>query len=218
MIPRQSNLLRSMINEHVRRAVAGGRLRGLILNISAGSVDYRELIETQPGTQMIATDWLRAPTKVAVNVFCDAGALPFAPRSFDAVLCTEVLEHLPTPARTLSEARRVLKDGGWLLLTTPFQYHAHQRPYDYFRYTAQGLTSLLGDAGFDEIEIRRSGDSLAVLLYALRRQHWRGTTRLLNWAESFYLRRYGERAISADVWTDAMALGYCAHARAPRTP
>ena len=218
MIPRQSNLLRSMINEHVRRATRAGKLRGRVLNLSAGSVTYRELIESQPRTRMIATDWLHAPTEVQVDVFCDAAALPFGAGSFDAVLCTEVLEHLRTPARTLAEARRVLRDGGWLILTTPFQYHAHQRPHDYFRYTAQGLMALLADAGFTEVEIRRSGDSLAMLLYALRMQRWRGTTKLLNWMESVYLRRYGERAIGTDVWKDTMALGYCAHARATRTP
>ena len=218
MIPRDSNLLRSLISEHVRRAVAEGRLRGRILNISAGSIDYRALIEAQPGTQMIATDWLHAPTKVAVNVYCDAGALPFAARSFDGILCTEVLEHLAAPARTLAEAMRVLRPGGWLLLTTPFMYHAHQRPYDFFRYTVAGLEMLLSGAGFVEIEMRRSGDSLAVLLHSLKMQRWRGTSTLLRWAERAYLRQRGEIAVGSEIARDPMALGYCAMARSPSAP
>jgi SAM-dependent methyltransferase len=215
VIRRESNLLRSLINEHVRRAVADGKLAGRVLNISAGSIDYRELIESQAGARLIATDWLRAQTKVAVNVFCDAGALPFYSGSFSAVLCTEVLEHLPKPARTLSEAFRVLAPGGYLVLTTPFMYHAHQRPYDFFRYTAAGLQVLLGEAGFVDIQIRRSGDSLAVLLHSLKMQRWRGTTSILRWMESAYLRTRGDRAVNADVGSDPMALGYCATARSP---
>lgn len=216
MIPRESNLLRSLINEHVRRAVADGRLCGQVLNISAGSIDYRALIEAQPDTSMIATDWLRAPTKVAVDVFCDAGALPFAARSFNGVLCTEVLEHLPKPGRTLAEAMRVLLPGGWLVVTTPFMYHAHQRPYDFFRYTAAGIEMLMAEAGFVDVEVCRSGDSLAVLLHTLKMQRWRGTSTLLRWAETAYLRKRGERAVNADTSLDPMALGYCAVARSPQ--
>src|SRR2546426_939415 len=44
---------------------------------------------------------------------------PFAAGSFDAVLATEVLEHLAAPALFLTECRRALASGGWLLLTTP---------------------------------------------------------------------------------------------------
>lgn len=42
----------------------------------------------------------------------DAHALPFADESFDVVYCRYVLEHVPDPARALSEMRRVLRAGG----------------------------------------------------------------------------------------------------------
>lgn len=53
-------------------------------------------------------------------VQCDADlSLPFADESFDAVLLSEVIEHLADPALTLREIRRVLRAAGVVALTTP---------------------------------------------------------------------------------------------------
>ena len=48
--------------------------------------------------------------------------LPFSPESFDLVVSCEVIEHLEEPAKMLSEAKRVLKQGGTLILTTPYRF------------------------------------------------------------------------------------------------
>jgi ubiquinone/menaquinone biosynthesis C-methylase UbiE len=45
--------------------------------------------------------------------------LPFASASFDHILSLETLEHVPDPGQFLSEARRVVRDGGRLVLSTP---------------------------------------------------------------------------------------------------
>ena len=47
----------------------------------------------------------------------DAGDLPFEPRSFDAAFLCWVLEHVPSPARVLSEVRRVLAPGSPVYIT-----------------------------------------------------------------------------------------------------
>ena len=39
--------------------------------------------------------------------------------TFDAILCTEVLEHIPHPIKTIEEFNRLLKKGGQLILTAP---------------------------------------------------------------------------------------------------
>jgi len=52
-----------------------------------------------------------------VNI--DVNPLPFPDGFFDLVIFTEIIEHLTNPFFALSEIRRVLKPGGWLLITTP---------------------------------------------------------------------------------------------------
>lgn len=49
----------------------------------------------------------------------DAESIPFADNTFDVVICTEVIEHLLDPQKTISEFYRVLKPNGTLLLSTP---------------------------------------------------------------------------------------------------
>lgn len=53
--------------------------------------------------------------------------LPLSDEQFDAVILTEVLEHLPYPQITLRECRRVLKSGGCLVGSVPHAYHIRSR-------------------------------------------------------------------------------------------
>jgi ubiquinone/menaquinone biosynthesis C-methylase UbiE len=79
------------------------------------------------------------------NVECASKAvtsiteMSFAPASFDCILCSEVLEHVADDVKAMSELRRVLKPGGVLVVTVPFQkrfwaeddeYVGHVRRYD----------------------------------------------------------------------------------------
>lgn len=69
-----------------------------------------------------------------------------ADASYDAVICLAVLEHVPRPWDAIREMRRVLKPGGALFMYVPFlsPYHAMPGYYgDYFRYTEDGIRSLL---------------------------------------------------------------------------
>jgi ubiquinone/menaquinone biosynthesis C-methylase UbiE len=49
----------------------------------------------------------------------DIEAMPFSDGSFETVLCTEVLEHVPYPETALAEIRRVLRPGGLLIGSVP---------------------------------------------------------------------------------------------------
>lgn len=51
----------------------------------------------------------------------DITELPFADRSFDVVICSHVLEHVPDDAKALGELHRVLAPGGWALLLVPYR-------------------------------------------------------------------------------------------------
>jgi SAM-dependent methyltransferase len=49
----------------------------------------------------------------------DITSLPFDDRSFDAVICNHVLEHVPDDRAAMRELRRVLAPGGWAILLVP---------------------------------------------------------------------------------------------------
>ncbi len=83
--------------------------------------------------------------------------LPMGDNEFDAVLSTQVLEHLSKPQQSVNELYRVLKKGGVLYLTAPMAQAEHQVPYDFFRYTSYGLQHLLSEAGFSLIRIEPMG-------------------------------------------------------------
>lgn len=74
------------------------------------------------------------------------------------VVCLETLEHVKHPCRALREARRILKPGGYLLVSSPMRMGIHDYPADYWRMTADGLSILLADAGFEEYEAEDTGE------------------------------------------------------------
>ena len=89
-----------------------------------------------------------------IDIFAQATALPFKDETFDVVLCTEVMEHVPEPQMMLDEIYRVLKPGRTLIFTTPFLVPLHEQPYDFFRYTPLALRYMLEKSGYDIIIIK----------------------------------------------------------------
>jgi 2-polyprenyl-6-hydroxyphenyl methylase/3-demethylubiquinone-9 3-methyltransferase len=91
--------------------------------------------------------------------------LPFADRSFDVVLCTEVIEHTPDPGRAVRELARMVRPGGTLVLTTPNRvWHPaielanrlKLRPYEGFENWSlpSQLRHWLEGAGHEVLEVR----------------------------------------------------------------
>lgn len=55
----------------------------------------------------------------AVVLAGDAARLPFPDNSFDRIICSEVLEHVPDPDAVLEEISRILKPGGLFIASVP---------------------------------------------------------------------------------------------------
>jgi len=66
-----------------------------------------------------------------LDIISDITNIPEPDESFDAIMCTEVLEHLPCPEKAISEFSRLLKPDGILILTAPFCSLTHYAPYHY---------------------------------------------------------------------------------------
>jgi SAM-dependent methyltransferase len=122
-------------------------LQGRVLDVGCGQRPYEALV---PAREYVGVDIDSELTRrlARADVFYDGKVLPFADASFDAVLCSQVLEHVFTPAEFLTEIRRVLRPGGVLLLATPFVWDEHEQPHDFGRYSSFGLRALLERNGF----------------------------------------------------------------------
>lgn len=88
-------------------------------------------------------------TYVADLCMCNCSVIDSS--RFDVILCTEVLEHTRYPWRAARELRRLLKPGGLLALTTPFNFRIHGPSPDCWRFTHEGLKTLL--EGFSEVNV-----------------------------------------------------------------
>lgn len=71
---------------------------------------------------------------------------------FDYVVCTEVLEHVLQPFDAVAEIRRMLRPGGVLFLSTPFDFRIHGPLPDCWRFTEHGLRALLRDFAIESLE------------------------------------------------------------------
>ena len=73
--------------------------------------------------------------------------MPLPDDSVDAVMSTQVLEHVTDPARYLGECFRVLKPGGRLLLSTHGIFIYHPDPVDLWRWTSGGMRYVIERGG-----------------------------------------------------------------------
>ncbi len=99
-----------------------------LLEVGCGAGDF-SLHLAKLGAQVTGTDFsskaieianLKRATQTSTAQFqvADAGELPFKDQVFDLVISCECLEHVPDPAKALTEMFRVLRPGGRLILTT----------------------------------------------------------------------------------------------------
>jgi SAM-dependent methyltransferase len=114
-----------------------------LLDVGCGSRPYESLF-VERGAAYVGCDM---EGSAHADVFGLADALPVEDASFDVVLCTQVLEHVPDPAAAVRELRRVLKPGGRALVSTHGVAVYHPSPTDYWRWTSSGLERLFSENG-----------------------------------------------------------------------
>jgi SAM-dependent methyltransferase len=143
--------------------------RGCLLDVGCGAKPYRQVfgnVSRYIGIDRPAAQGAR--TNSAPDVLAGADAIPFANETFDTVLATQVLEHLPDPGAFLRDACRVLKTGGSLILTFPHVSPLHEEPRDYYRYTEHGSRHLCEVSGFQMRELIPMGGGWLTVGYLIR--------------------------------------------------
>jgi SAM-dependent methyltransferase len=116
--------------------------RAQVLNIGAGGDIGKTLMRhaAQQQFQVVALD---IDAQRRPDIVGDICAYDFKGQQFDTIVMAEILEHIHSPHLALENVHRILKNGGRLILTTPFIFPIHEAPYDYYRYTRYGLAYLL---------------------------------------------------------------------------
>lgn len=175
-----------MNNEQIRNAWVKQTLqkipRGMhILDAGAGEQRYREFCSHLEYTAQDFGKYDGRGDSVGLQnqalwdtsknqIVSDIVDIPVPDRSFDAIMCTEVFEHLPEPVKALKEFSRILGPGGHLILTAPVCSLTHQSPYYFYNgFSRYFYEKFLPDYGFRIIEITPSGSYPEYLAQELMR-------------------------------------------------
>lgn len=108
-------------------------------------------------------------SKNKIDIVSDIVAIPVPDASYDAILCSEVLEHVPDPLAALREMQRILKLGGRLILTAPFASYSHFEPFHF----SSGFSRFfyqhhLPDMGFKILDLQMNGNYYEYLALKIR--------------------------------------------------
>ena len=135
-----------------------------VLDVGAGSAPYREFFShcryfVQDFAQLDPSQLLHGAYG-DVDYVSDAASIPVDAGSFDAVICTEVLEHVGEPIKVVKEISRVLRPGGKLILTAPLGSGIHQEPFHFYGgFTPYWYERFLAQAGFEDIHVEPNAGS-----------------------------------------------------------
>jgi len=69
------------------------------------------------------------------------------------VCCFEVLEHTKDPCKAINNIYSIMDKNDYLLASVPFNFHIHDEPNDFYRFTFYGLKMLFSN--FSEVEIKK---------------------------------------------------------------
>jgi SAM-dependent methyltransferase len=142
---------REWVAAQAKKLPAGSR----VLDVGAGPGQYRELFaHCEYRTQDFGQEPGTIGRYTKLDYESDITAIPVESASFDAILCTEVIEHVPDPVAAVREMARILKPGGRIFLTAPLASFLHQEPYQFYGgYTPYWYQKFLPEVGIDVEEI-----------------------------------------------------------------
>jgi ubiquinone/menaquinone biosynthesis C-methylase UbiE len=164
------------LEQILQRIPAGSR----ILDAGAGELQYKRFC---PHLDYVSQDFAQyngkgdgkglqtgAWDQSGLDIVSDITSIPEADASFDAVVCIEVLEHVPYPIDALRELSRLTKPGGTLIVTAPFCSLTHFAPYFYQTgYSRYFYEYWLRELGFDIEEMNWNGNYFEYLAQELQR-------------------------------------------------
>lgn len=206
-----------------------------VLDVGAGDCRYRDLFahceyRTQDFSQYEGTregvlkdDWKYGQ----IDYGSDVTSIPVSDSSFDCVLCTEVLEHVPEPILAIKEFNRILTIRGYLFLSAPLGSGLHQQPYHYYGgFTPHFYRKFLDNFGFEIIRIEPNGGFFRHCLQEINRasgiiqahrhyRRWHPMYWVLTLAVSRFIPIWFSR-LDEEIFIEEFTVGYHVEARKVR--
>ena len=125
-------------------------LTGRVLNAGCGDRDISACLKRWHAVEVENCD---IQSSIPGAMLCDLTHIPRPDDSYDSILCNAVLEHVPEPEQVMLELRRLLKPAGHLAISVPFLQPFHPTPFDFRRYTREGILQLAERTGFRVLEM-----------------------------------------------------------------
>ncbi len=135
--------MRPAIEKVAARVAEAGKVA---IDLGCGSQPYRSIFDSR------GLIYQGADIGSADIIIQESGRVDTADASADLVLSFQVLEHVRDVGQYLGEALRILRDDGWLILSTHGTWLYHPHPEDHRRWTRQGLLAELTRYGFETTE------------------------------------------------------------------
>lgn len=130
------------------------------------SQDFDQYDGTGDGNGLQTGSW----DQTRLDIISDITAIPEPDASFDAIMCTEVFEHLPEPIGAIQEFSRLLKPDGILIITAPFCSLTHFAPYHFYSgFNRYFYEKHLKENGFEILEITENGNYFEYIAQEIRR-------------------------------------------------
>lgn len=114
-----------------------------IVDLGCGDSPYELLFKEQ------GCEYIKCDLEGQVDIHIEPGKEINLPKRYaNGVVSFQVLEHVWETDWYLNNCYRILKDNGWLLLSTHGNWLYHPHPHDYRRWTQEGLIKELEEHGF----------------------------------------------------------------------
>ena len=135
--------------------------KGRLLDLGCGKAPMLGFYRSH-APSIVTADWPNSlHSNPNTDVYCDLSRpLPFLDASFDTIILSDVLEHIPDPAQLWKEMSRILAPGGHVIGNAPFMYWIHEAPFDYQRMTPFAIEMQAADAGLRIECMERIGSGL----------------------------------------------------------
>ncbi len=133
-----------------------------VLDVGCGTAPYRPLFahcdyKTHDFKQLDARQNRAGKEYAKVDYVSDIISIPVPDASFDVLICTEVLEHVPEPIKALKEFSRIVKPGGIVLLSAPLAGFVHQEPYHFYGgFSPFFYQKFLKEFGFKDVKVMKN--------------------------------------------------------------